>query len=309
MDKKHRPSQIEIALKAAVPTVYAGAAYSLTALLKWPEGVSREGATFFVKDGKRTIEEGALPESAGDDGTVTFALRAPDEVKEHHQSLVVASADEGERAEGVLPFVLKTIPHETSLAVWDIPSPVVRGAKFELKAGAKCAASCGLAGKMIEIRDEADKVIGSGRLGDAVLAGTSALYFTTIELKGARKLGLIEWSASFAPSELKLPHGGAASRFTFVTVAEPEHAVSVKVVNKETKAPIAGAQVRLGVYRAVTDETGAAKVAVPKGKFPLVVTRPGYAIPERNVNVAKDIRVRIAAEKLPEENPYALWTA
>ncbi|MGH7555371.1 MAG: carboxypeptidase regulatory-like domain-containing protein [Longimicrobiales bacterium] len=309
MDKRRPPLEIVITLKTALPAVYAGAAYALSLVVKWPEGVAREAASFLVKDGKRTIDEGTLPEAATD-GSVAFALRAPDEVKEHHLSVVVASAaGDGERAEGVLPFVLKTLPHDTSLAVWDIPSPIVRGAKFELKAGAKCAASCGLGGKVIEIRDEAEKVIGSGALGDAVLEGTSALHFATIALKAPRKVGLTEWTASFAPSELKLPHGGATSRFSFVAVAEPEHAVSVKVVNKETKAPIAGAQVRVGVYRAVTDESGAAKVAVPKGKFPLIVTRPGYAMPERNINVAKDVRVRITAEKLPEADPFALWTA
>jgi hypothetical protein len=298
-------------VKQALPqAVYAAASYVLSVLVEWPDGVARDGARFLIKDGKRTIDEGALPEPTTEDGSVAFALRAPDEVKEHHLSLVVASAEsDGERAEGVLAFGLKTIPHDTSLAVWDIPSPVVRSAKFELKAGAKCSVSCALAGKIIEIRDETDAVMGSGVLGDAVLAGTSALYYATIALKAPRKLALNEWTASFAPSELKLPHGGAASRFSFVTVAEPEHAVSVKVVNKETKAPIAGAQVRLGVYRAVTDESGAAKVAVPKGKFPLIVTRPGYAMPERNINVAKDVRVRITAEKLPEPDPFALWTA
>jgi hypothetical protein len=302
--------EIGLTLKQSPQTVYAGAAYALLALVQWPDGVARAGARFLIKDGKRTINEGALPEPAPDDGSLTLALRAPDEVKEHRLSLTVASAlGERERAEGVLPFVLKTIPHDTSLAVWDIPSPIVRGAKFELKAGAKCAASCRLASKIVEIRDETDRVLGSGALGGAVFEGTSALYFTTIELKAPRKLGLTEWAASFAASELKLPHGSATSRFSFVTVAEPEHAVSVKVVNKETKAPIAGAQVRIGVYRAVTDESGAAKVAVPKGKFPLIVTRPGYAMPERNINVAKDIRVRITAEKLPEADPFALWTA
>jgi hypothetical protein len=310
MDKRRLPSPIDIALKTALPSaVYAGAGFSLSAVVKWPEGISREGAIFVVKDAKRTTAEGVLPEIA-DDGSVTFALRAPDDVNEHHLRLVVASADsDEERAEGVVPFVLKTVPHDTSLAVWDIPSPVVRGARFKLKAGAKCAASCRLSSRVIEIRDETDTVMGSGVLADAVLEGTSALYFTTIALKAPRKLALHEWTASFAPPELKQPHGGATSRFTFMTVAEPEHAVSVKVVNKQTKEPIAGAQVRIGVYRAVTDESGAAKVAVPKGKFPLIVTRPGYAMPERNINVAKDVRVRITAEKLPAQDPFALWTA
>jgi hypothetical protein len=309
MKQEKATAPIGIALKEAPPaSVDAGAEFSISALLNWPESVACEGATFLVSEGRRTLHEAALPESAAD-GSVSLALRAPDEVGEHRLKLIVASGEKAaERAEGALDFVLTTVPHETSLAVWDVPSPVVRNARFEVKAGAKCTSACALAGKVIEIRDESGKLIGSGALGDAALPGTTALAFTTISLKAPHKLALNSWTASFAPSELKLPHGSAMSRFTFVTVAEPEHSVSVTVVNKETKTPIAGAQVRLGVYRAETNESGAAKMRVPKGAFPLVVTRPGYKMPERNIEVAKDVRVRIVAEPLPPEDPHALWT-
>jgi len=309
MKQEKAAAEIGIAQVGAPPaSVDAGAEFSLSARITWPTTVAREGGTFRVSEGKRTLHEAALPESAAD-GSVSFTLRALDEVGEHRLRLKVASAERAaERAEGALDFVLMTVPHETSLAVWDVPSPVVRNARFEVKAGAKCTSHCALAGKVIEIRDEDGKLIGSGTLGGATLPGTTALAFTTIALKAPRKLALHSWTASFAPSELKLPHGSAMSRFTFVTVAEPEHSVSVTVVNKETKAPIAGAQVRLGVYRAETDEAGAAKVRVPKGTFPLVVTRPGYRMPERKIEVAKDVRVRIAAEQLPEPDPHALWT-
>jgi hypothetical protein len=311
MDRKKIKIEIGLTLKQAPPSsVDAGSAFSFSVLPEWPDGVSRDGATFVVSEGERAIEEGALPKPSDEDGSIAFALHAPDEVGEHHLTLIVASAEQADkRGEGRIDFSLTSVPHETSLAVWDVPSPVVRNARFEIKAGAKCTSACGLAGKIIEIRDESGELMGSGALGESTLPGTTALYFTTIELKAPQTLALQGWTASFAPSELKLPHGNAISRFSFVTVAEPDHSVSVKVVNKETKAPIAGAQVRLGVYRAVTDETGTATVSVPKGKFPIVVTRPGYKMPERNIAVAKDIRVRIAAEKLPEEDPYALWTA
>jgi len=261
-----------------------------------------------VREGERVLHEAVLPEAV-DDGSVRFTLRAPDEVGEHRLKLIVASAENApQRTEGALDFVIISVPHETSLAVWDVPSPVVRNARFEIRAGAKCTSHCALAGKVIEIRDESGKVIGSGALGEGTLPGTTALAFTTIALKAPRKLALHSWTASFAPSELRLPHGSAMSRFSFVTVAEPEHSVSVMVVSKETKTPIAGAQVRLGVYRAETDAAGTAKVRVPKGAFPLVVTRPGYKMPERNVEVVKDVRVRISAEELPEQDPHALWT-
>ena len=300
-----RPGEIGLSFRQAPPAaVEAGIAFDVTVQATWPGGISRNAAVYALREEGRTVCDGALPKLT-EGGDIVLTLCAPEEVGDHKLTLLVKA----ERAEGALPFVLRIEPHATSLAVWDVPSPVVRGARFEIKAGAKCAASCGLAGKVIEIRDEAGKVIGSETLGAATFPGTTALYFTTIALKAPRKLALNAWTVSFAPSELKLPHGGARATFSFVTTAEPEHSVSLTVVNKQTKAPVVGAQVRLGVYRAVTDEKGSAKVRVPKGVFPLVVSRVGYAVPERDLEVAKDIRLRITAEKLPEEDPYALWTA
>jgi hypothetical protein len=310
MEEKPATVPIGLAFQQAPPSaVDAGTKFSFSAELNWPKRVARKGARFLVRDGEHAMHEGALAEPTADDDSVPFTLRAPDEVGEHRLTLVVASAEEGGEQAEARCHSCSPLPHETSLAVWDVPSPIVRGASFEIKAGAKCSASCGLAGKVIEIRDEQGTLVGSSTLNEATLPGTTALYFTALSLRAPDELALHAWTASFAPPELKLPHGGTTSRFSFVTVVEPEHSVSVKVVNRETKAPIAGAQIRIGVYRAVTDNTGAATVSVPKGAFPLVVTRPGYQMPERRIKVAKDVRIRIAAEKLPPEDPFALWTA
>jgi hypothetical protein len=297
---------IGIALKDAVPaSVDAGGRFSLSVVPMWPKGITAAGTSYTLREDEHTIQSGALPEPQ-EDGSIVLSLRAPDEIGEHTLTLVFSSAKA--EAEGTLTFSLKTVPHATSLAVWDVPSPVVRGAKFTISAGAKCTSACALAGKVIEIRDEAGVLIGSGELGDAPAPGTTALVFTTIALKAPRKLAQHSWTASFEPRELKLAHGRATARFSFITVAEPEHSVSVKVVDKKTKGPIAGAQVRLGVYRAETDETGAAEIRVPTGTFELAVMRPGYRMPERKVEVVKDVRVRIKAEELPPPDPFALWS-
>lgn len=297
---------IGLAFKQAPPeSVDAGSAFSLAIVPTWPKGIAPAGARYALRTGERVPASGPLAEPA-EDGSIALSLRAPEDVGEHRLRLVVTSAEPD--AEGALAFSLKTVPHATSLAVWDVPSPVVRGTAFEITAGAKCTSACALAGKIIEIRDEDGVLTGSGALGDTPAPGTTALAFTTIALKAPRTLALHSWTASFAPSELKLAHGAATSRFSFMTVAEPEHSVSVKVVNKETKEPIAGAQVRLGAYRAETDEAGAAEIRVPKGSFELAVMRPGYRMGERRIEVARDVRVRISAEQLPPEDPFALWS-
>jgi hypothetical protein len=186
---------------------------------------------------------------------------------------------------------------------------MVRGASFEVKIGGKCSASCRLGGSTVEICDEAGQVVGKAVLRDTTLPETTGLYWTGVSLKAPRKIKMNTWTARFLPAGLKPAHGGTLSRFSFVTVAEPENSVFVKVVDKKTKAPIANAQVRLGIYRAVTNEKGAAKIMIPSGEFSLIVTRAGYEMTERRIAVSKDVRVRIPAQKLPEEDPFAVWTA
>lgn len=312
MAENNHPAEIGVALKKAPPaSIDAGTEFSFSAELTWPEGVTSEDATYAIREGDKIVREAPLPAAKSEEDGVEFTVPAPEEVGEHPWTLTVSQGPEegNETARGSLLLSIKTVPHSTSLAAWDIPSPVVRASSFAVKVGAKCSACCGLGGRHVEIRDDAGSVVGAGALGDTTLPGTTGLYFTTLHLTAPDELKLNTWTVSFAAPELKLAHGGATSSFSFVTVPAPQHSVSVKVVNKATKAPVAGAQIRLGPYRTVTDASGAAKLGVPAGKFRLVVTRAGYAMPERNLNVAKDLNLRIAAEKLPEEDPFAAWTA
>jgi hypothetical protein len=74
-----------------------------------------------------------------------------------------------------LPIVFATRPLASSVAIWDVASPVVVGERFTIKVGAKSAVSCGLDGATVEILDEAGTVVGSGRLGGTPWEGTCAL--------------------------------------------------------------------------------------------------------------------------------------
>jgi hypothetical protein len=305
-----QPIVIGLSFRETPPlSIEAGTAFACAVSLDWPNEIVPKDARYILRNGADVLQHGPLP-GPNSERSVALALRAPHEIGEHHLTIVVTGEERGggNTVEGALPFCLTTVPHDTSLAVWDVPSPIVRGAAFEITVGAKCSVSCALAGAVIEIRDESDRLMGSGVLGDGALSETSALHATTIALKAPATCALHFWVASFAPCALPLPHHHATSRFSFVTVGEPEHAVSLKVVNRETRAPIEGAYVSLGVHRAVTDRMGTAKLFVPKGAFPVVVTSAGYKAPERTIKVAKDVRLQIAAEKLPEADPFALWS-
>ena len=200
-----------------------------------------------------------------------------------------------------------TEPHETSLAVWDNPSPVVIGERYGLKVAARCTAGCVLAGKPIEIRDEAGERVAGAVLGDTPLPGTTALYWTDIGVVAPVEPGVFSWSLHFPAADRPLPHRASSCSFTFVVVPPPEHFVAVKVVERDTEAPIHDAHVRLGVYRASTDATGLARFAVAGAEHRLFVSKPGYEVPERTIDVTKKGHVQVEAAVLPVDDPDAYW--
>jgi len=239
----------------------------------------------------------------------SIALTAPRQVGEHVWHLAVAAHEVAgvRHAAGALDLTVTTRPHETSLAVWAIPSPVVTGRRFALKVGAKSSAGCELHGQAIEIRDERGVAMASGSLGATPWPGTSALYWTELELPAPAEPGMFSWSVKFDPAELALPHEAASSRFCIAIVRPPEHRLTVKVVEQATAAPIQDALVRLGAYRAATGQSGLAEIMMPKGTFDLNVWKPGYAAPVRSVAIDADVTVEIEVAALPEENPDAAW--
>ena len=67
------------------------------------------------------------------------------------------------------------------------------------------------------------------------------------------------------------------------------------------------AHVRLGVYRGSTDATGMARFAVAGTEHRLFVSKPGYEVPERNIDVKKNGHVQVEAAVLPMDDPDAYW--
>ena len=113
--------------------------------------------------------------------------------------------------------------------------------------------------------------------------------------------------SAFAPTELRLPHGGASARFGFETVKPPQYSVTVKVVQKDAGTPVEDAQVRLGVYFAYSDPTGLARVAMPQGTYSLDVLKTGYEALSRVLDVNDDVTVEVEVAVIPPENPDAYW--
>ena len=238
-----------------------------------------------------------------------LTLRAPPQVGAHVWRISLPQ----DQAAGVrhdaepLSINVSVKPQTSSLAVWDIPSPVVMGQAFDIKAGAKSAGDFELTGRTIEVCDDTGEVLAQGRLGDAPWPGTSGLYWTQLRLLAPDREGPCAWSVRFAATDVALPHEGATANFTVVMARPAEHRLMVRVTEKDTSTPIEGADIRLGLYRATTDGAGMAAVDVPKGTYDLVVWKVGYDVPIQSTEVHADRVLQVEAIVVPEEDPDAVW--
>jgi hypothetical protein len=258
------------------------------------------------------VATGALAtHEAGVNVTGEIAVKAPQQVGEQPWTITFEQHETAtiRHASSSLPLILKTIPQGTSLAVWDIPSPVVMGERFSVKVGAKSAAGCELKDNDVEVCDQAGTIVARGRLQETPWPGTSALYWTAVELVAPEKEGLQAWSVKFSAAELALPHDGAVASFSAAIVKRPEHRLTVKVIEKEGRTPIEDAQIRLGAFRAATGPSGIAEVMMPKGTYELYIWKTGFEAPTQAVDIKDDVSVEVEAIIIPEEDPDAAWSS
>jgi hypothetical protein len=238
-----------------------------------------------------------------------ITLKAPQQVGEHVWSVrfLPHQSEDVLHEECTLAICVRIKPHGTSLAVWAVPSPVVMGERFCIKVGAKSSAGCALGAQKILVSDQSGTVIAEASLRDTPWPGTSALYWTEVEVPAPSAEGMFWCSVNFAAADIETPHEGASSKFSVAIVRPPEHKLTVEVLEKDTKAPIADAQVRLGAYRAATDPSGRAQLAMPSGTYDLTVWKVGYEVPSRTVAIHEELGIRVEAAIVPPENPDAAW--
>jgi hypothetical protein len=335
--------QTNVEMSRSVPQeLEAGADIILKVKVSCPEGCDLRGIPVRVMEADEII---VTRELATHDETVNetddFAGKAPAQVGQHAWTILFPrhEVDDAVHEESSLVVSFTTRPHTTSMAVWDVPSPVATNRLFKVKVGVKCSAMCQLAGQLIEVCDEAGIQIADGRLGETPWPGTSALYVGEVELTAPATEGISAWSARFPPqrgcrdgvpnasrrdggfqglrptrwgprvggpgaaAEPGLPHEKASATFSFRTARPPEYQVSVRVIDKETGTPLENVDVRLGVYRASTAAQGLASLEVPGGVYNLEAWKVGYETPSTTVEVGKDLMIQIAAVFSPEQDP------
>jgi hypothetical protein len=239
----------------------------------------------------------------GEFGAGELAVAAPQRLGEFTWRLVFPRQEIGGIAyrASALALAFRTRPHQASLAVWDIPTPVTVGARFCIKVGAKSSGDCSLAGMQVRVLDANGTEMGCGTLGDAPLAGTGALYFAQIELVAPAHDGQFSWTAAFAAEAAAMPHLGAATGFSFVVVKAAEHRLTVTVIEAGSAAPVEDVQIGLGPYRAATDANGLAQIETASGRYELAVWKAELEALPITLDIDKDACVTIELTPLPKE--------
>ena len=254
------------------------------------------------------VESGSLdpgePVSPHDEVEI-LSLRAPREVGEHTWTILLPAHEMDGVVHGEASLDVSTTvkPHETSVAVWDVATPVVFCEGFGAKIGIRCSAECGLTGKLVEVCDETGARVGEGILGEEPWPGTRALYWAEVPLEAPPSEGSFAWSAGPVEADFGPSHLPASAVVSFRTVGPPEHTVEVEIVRDDNGEPLERVEVRMGIYRASTDERGMARFELPSGEFDLVASKAEFAADPMTVEVTGDLEVRIEARYEPPPDP------
>jgi len=294
---------VEIALEVAPAIVDSGAELSLHARVLCSPSCDLTGHSLRVRDdagadaGILELNETDEDENAAGMVALNAPLKTGDYVWSVLSPAVVKKAVSYEEASKAISFSVK--PHTTRALAWDIPSAVVTGETFEIKIGIKCSSECVFANKAFAIHNDEGVEVAAGILPGEIWPGTSGLYFSAVELKAPSAAGLYHWSLKCAGRDLAIPHAEGAAQFSLRVVSVPDCVVTVEAVDKISQEPLAGAQVGLHPYKAVTDERGFAEIKVAKGAYDLFVAKAQYLTLGLPVEVTADMTARAELDLEP----------
>jgi hypothetical protein len=281
----------------------AGTEMVLRIQVSCPHGCNLQGKKIRVlgQDGSE-LAETELGEFIGNGNTTgDFKLRTPVELGEIAWRAFFPFCEEGNirHDESHLRFSFQVLPHETSIAVWDTPSPAILGREGSLKVGVKCSAACNLAGENIEIQDHEGNVVATGILAESPWPGSQGLYWIEISFQTPRQEGYYSWKAQFREPRQVIPHQGAILPFGFQTARSPECRLSIEVRDSETKAPIADAFVAANTYHNYTDAHGRAILEITGGTYEIYVWRDGYLAWETALEISADTEIQAKLSVAP----------
>ena len=299
-----RHGQRTCAVEVSPREVDAGAELTITVRASCPHGCDLRGQSVSIRN-QDDIELARVELTEFDREahvTSAFVLRVPLEVGEHvYRAVLAAQEKDGTlHEETSTEFSFAAKAHAASVNVWSLPSAIAAGERFRLKVGIKCSAGCKLTGRQLSIFDHEGAQVGAGSLLDDIWPGTSALYFAEVETQAPLTIGDYQWQVKTPGSDSGVPHAAGSFTFAVKVVSPPDHEVTVEAFDSEKQIPIKGAHVLLHPYRALTDESGVAKVNVAKGRYKLFVSGFNYIAHQNIIDVTGDVTTRAELTAEPE---------
>jgi hypothetical protein len=199
-------------------------------------------------------------------------------------------------------------PSDTiSLAVWDVPMPVVAGENFSIKVGAKSATSRASAGGRVEVRDSTGATVATGTLGDNPWPETEALYWTALDVRAPAEQQVAEYAVRFIPDSAAPVHEAVATRFSVTAAAKPEHKLTVKVTEQTSAEALGGVEIRVGAFGGRTNAVGQAQLQVCKDEYQLQLFRTAHIALPKLIKIDGDTSVELTMLHVPEDHPDARW--
>lgn len=227
--------------------------------------------------------------------TDEFVVKTSIEPGEYTWTAIFPEQEEGGilHEEGSTSFSFIFNPHSISMAIWDIPVIVQLNTSFKVKVGIKCSAECNMASHKIEIYDQEGDKAATEKLSNVPWPGTSALYWTEVEVIAPDIEGNYTWQVKLPKLDKEASHLETSSSFGFKVVNPPECTVTVEVIDKDEKTPLKDASVILHPYRAKSDENGIARLEVAKGGYQLYVTgEDKYEILRASVQITDNLTIK-----------------
>src|SRR5262245_25683920 len=256
---------VSLSLSISPQEVDAGAELTLRAVAECPEDYDISGDQISFHDAAgREIGSAPLAVLEEDGFGAEIIVTAPVELGEYGYSAVLTAAESdgvahaGARAEARCSVKA----HDAYLNAWDVPSAITVGDAFSFHVGLTCSCGCNLANRGFVVRDRAGTVVASGRLGDAVWPGTSALYFAEVQAVAPADISLHQWMVESAGSNSGIAHAPGSLAMGVRTVAAPDHEITIEVVDRESGTPLEGVILIMDPYRTTTDQNGVARMKV-----------------------------------------------
>jgi hypothetical protein len=295
---------VSLSLSISPRAVDAGAALTLSAVAKCPEDYDLSGDPVLFLDATGH-EVGSAPLAAleGNDFGAEIAVTAPIEPGEHGYSVVLTPAKgDGVAHAGAKAGARCTVKaHDVHLNAWDIPSAIGAGEAFSFHVGLRCSCGCNLANRDFVVRDQEGTVVASGRLGEAIWPGTSALYFAEVRAVAPADISLHPWMVESAGWNSGIAHSPGSLGIDVRTVAAPDHEITIEVVDRESGAPLEGVNLIMHPYRATTDRNGMARMKVAADHYMLHASGLKCLPYEDHLDATRPVKLRILmAVELPQ---------